>query len=110
MTKQSCSWSSTQSWSSSPGIASSTSVLSRGRYFSPFSKVCSIETTRSRNIFVLGIGVSAGEDLAGDHDPLDLARSFVDFGDARVAEVPLDGELLRVAVAAVDLERFRRDA
>src|SRR4051812_47197953 len=39
-----------------------------------------------------------------DHQPLDLGRAFVDLGDPRVAEVPLDVELLRVAHPAVDLD------
>src|SRR5439155_998814 len=43
---------------------------------------------------------------AGDHEPLDLARSLVDLGDLRVAVIPLDGELLRVAVATEDLDRL----
>ena len=47
------------------------------------------------------------EDLARDHEPLDLARALVDLGDLRVAVVALDRELLRVAVAAEDLDRLR---
>src|SRR5687767_15768338 len=47
------------------------------------------------------------ENPAGDDEALDLARPFVDLGDLRVAVVPLDGELLRVAVAAEDLDRLR---
>src|SRR4051794_26610917 len=46
------------------------------------------------------------EDRARDHEALDLARSLVDLGDLRVAVVALDGELLRVAVAAEDLDRL----
>src|SRR6185437_6985396 len=48
------------------------------------------------------------EDRAGDDEPLDLARSLVDLGDLRVAVVALDRELLRVAVAAEDLDRLAR--
>src|SRR5919108_3208730 len=48
------------------------------------------------------------EDRARDHEPLDLARALVDLRDLRVAVVPLDGELLRVPVAAEDLDRLRR--
>src|ERR671925_1043174 len=48
------------------------------------------------------------EDRAGDHEPLDLTRPLVDLRDLRVAVVPLDRELLRVAVAAEDLDRLRR--
>jgi hypothetical protein len=46
------------------------------------------------------------EQRAGDHEPLDLARALVDLGDLRVAVVALGGELLRVAVAAEDLDRL----
>src|SRR6266581_4014648 len=46
------------------------------------------------------------EDVARDHQPLDLARAFVDLGDLRVSVVALDRELLRVAVAAEDLDRL----
>src|SRR5262245_10525928 len=64
---------------------------------------------------VRGPGLSLGErslllpqseDGAGDDEPLDLARALVDLGDLRVALVPLDGELLRVAVPAEDLDRL----
>src|SRR5690348_1043769 len=48
------------------------------------------------------------EDAAGDHEALDLARALVDLGDLRVAVVALERELLRVAVAAEDLDRLRR--
>src|SRR5438874_12003017 len=44
------------------------------------------------------------EDRAGDHEPLDLARPLVDLGDLRVAVVALHRKLLRVAVAAEDLD------
>src|SRR3954465_14121235 len=46
------------------------------------------------------------EDLARDHESLDLARPLVDLGDLRVTVVALDGKLLRVAVAAEDLDRL----
>src|SRR3712207_8938909 len=46
--------------------------------------------------------------ISRDHEPLDLARPLVDLGDLRVAVVALDGELLRVAVAAQDLDRLGR--
>src|SRR5437868_9641415 len=48
------------------------------------------------------------EDLARDHEPLDLARALVDLGDLRVAVVALDRELLRVAVAPEHLDRLGR--
>ena len=46
------------------------------------------------------------EHRAGDHEPLDLARALVDLRDLRVAVVALDRELLRVPVAAEDLDRL----
>src|SRR5438067_5551033 len=46
------------------------------------------------------------EDRAGNHEALDLARALVDLGDLRVAVVALDRELLRVPVAAEDLDRL----
>src|SRR2546430_7903227 len=48
------------------------------------------------------------KDRACDYEPLDLARPLVDLRDLRVAVVPLDWELLRVAVAAEHLDRLRR--
>src|SRR3982074_1539567 len=50
------------------------------------------------------------EDLAGNDQPMNLARSFVDFGDAGIAEIPLDRVLLRVAVPAMHLGALRRAA
>src|SRR5450631_4516613 len=44
-------------------------------------------------------------EVASDEEPLDLARAFVDLRDARVAIVALDGIVVQVAVAAVDLDR-----
>src|SRR5215216_7910613 len=41
-----------------------------------------------------------------DHQPLDLRRPLVDLGDLGVAVVALGRELLRVAVAAEDLDRL----
>ena len=43
---------------------------------------------------------------AGDDQALDLARALVDLGDLGVAVVALGRELLRVAVAAEDLDRL----
>src|SRR5580700_8765038 len=40
------------------------------------------------------------EELAGDHDALDLVRAFVDLRELGVAEQLLDGVLLHVAVPA----------
>src|SRR5205085_10394043 len=50
------------------------------------------------------------EQRVRDDETLDLGRSFVDLGDARVAEVTLHVELLRVPHAAVDLHRLAVDA
>ena len=49
------------------------------------------------------VGLDAGEELAGDHDPLDLVGALVDLGDLGVAHHPLDGVLAGVAVAPEDL-------
>jgi len=46
----------------------------------------------------------------GDHQPLDLARPFINFRDARVSVCPLDGIFSAVAVAAVDLNGPVRDS
>src|SRR4051794_32115456 len=43
-----------------------------------------------------------------DHQPLDLRGPLVDLGDLGVAVVALGRELLRVAVAAEDLDRLAR--
>src|SRR5713101_796831 len=43
-------------------------------------------------------------------EALDFAGAFVDFGDAGVAVVAFDGIFAAVAVAAVDLDGFVRDA
>src|SRR5581483_9477539 len=53
-------------------------------------------------------GTLSPEELAGDHEPLDLARALVDLRDLRVPVVALDRELLRVTVAAEHLDRLRR--
>src|ERR671927_2030609 len=55
-----------------------------------------------------GTGGLQTEDRPRDDDALDLARPLVDLGDLRVPVVALDRELLRVAVAAEDLDRLRR--
>src|SRR4051794_39620348 len=49
------------------------------------------------------------EEVARDDQALDLARALVDLGDLRVAVVALGGEVLRVPVAAEDLDRLARD-
>ena len=49
---------------------------------------------------------SAREDVLRDDHALHFARALADLAELRVAEVPLDVELARVAVAAVDLERL----
>src|SRR5216684_5430532 len=41
-----------------------------------------------------------------DHQPLDLARPFVDRLDAAVAQIPFDRELVDVAIATMDLHRL----
>src|SRR5215217_2382405 len=54
------------------------------------------------------LALAQPEDRARDHEPLDLARPLVDLGDLRVAVEALSGELLRVPVAAENLDRLRR--
>src|SRR6185436_8065243 len=53
--------------------------------------------------------MSALGERSRDEQPLDLARAFVDLRDARVAVVALHRVVLDVAVAAMDLDRFRAD-
>jgi hypothetical protein len=48
------------------------------------------------------------QQAARDHEALDLARPLVDLHHARVAVEALDGVLLHVAVAAMDLDRLVR--
>ena len=50
------------------------------------------------------------QEPGGDDEALDFAGAFVDFGDAGVAVVALDGIFAGVAVAAVDLDGFVGDA
>src|SRR5436190_5330073 len=45
-----------------------------------------------------------------DHETLDFARPFVDFGDLGVPVVPFGREVGQIAVAAEDLQRFLGDA
>src|SRR5215218_1591198 len=54
-----------------------------------------------------GSRAALAEDLARDHQALDLARALVDLRDLRVAVVALERELLRIPVAAEDLDRLR---
>src|SRR3954469_18744509 len=73
-------------------------------------------TSRSRKGFGVAamggsLGVQAGrlaEQRPGDDQALDLAGALVDLRDLGVAVVALGGELLRVAVAAQDLDRLPR--
>src|SRR6185312_17237084 len=46
------------------------------------------------------------EDLPADHEPLDVARAFVDLADAHVAVNALDRKIGDVAIAAVNLKRI----
>src|SRR6185312_17124850 len=69
------------------------SAAARRRFTSSCARGCRAERSRR-------------EEVARDDHALDLARAFADFADLRVAEVTLDGELARVAVTAVDLQRL----
>src|SRR4051812_6553277 len=52
-----------------------------------------------------------GEDPAGDHEPLDVARALADLGELRVAQEAPDRVVLDVAVAAMEQQRrVRRSA
>src|SRR5207249_8150750 len=53
---------------------------------------------------------SGAQDPGRNDQTLDFAGPFVDFGDARIAVVALYRVFAAVAVAAVDLNRFVRDA
>src|SRR5580704_11089980 len=50
------------------------------------------------------------QDPSGDDQALDLAGAFVNFGDARIAVGAFDWVFAAVAVAAMNLNRFMRDA
>src|SRR6266571_1919833 len=43
------------------------------------------------------------EEAAGDDEPLDFGRAFVNFGNLGVAEVPLNGIIVHVSVSAENL-------
>src|SRR6266542_6372974 len=49
------------------------------------------------------------EEVAGDHELLDLRGALVDLRDLRVPEIPLDLVLLDEAVATVHLDGVGRD-
>src|SRR5450432_1562740 len=53
-------------------------------------------------------GASATQDVARDHNPLDLRGALVDLQQLGIAHQLLDRILLGVAVAAEDLDRVRR--
>src|SRR5437764_5350205 len=50
-----------------------------------------------------------GDQLAGDDDALQFVGALADHQERRVAVEALDGELLRIAVAAMDAHRFEAD-
>src|SRR4051794_12274266 len=56
----------------------------------------------------LTVSAELAQELARDHDALDLVRALVDLGDLRVAHHPLDWIFLDVAVAAEDLHGVGR--
>src|SRR6476661_8381462 len=47
--------------------------------------------------------------LARDHQPLDLARAFIDLCDLGVSEIALDRHFLGITHAGVDLHGLVRD-
>ena len=52
----------------------------------------------------------APEQVAGDHQPLDLTGAFINLSDASVTVVPLGWHLCHVAHATQDLHGLRRKA
>src|SRR3954465_14148389 len=50
-----------------------------------------------------------GDQLAGDYDALQLVGALADDEERRIAVEALDGELLGIAVAAMDAHRFEAD-
>src|SRR5690606_28620490 len=65
--------------------------------------------SRARGSPSTGFSWSSAHYARRDDAALALARALVDLGDPRVAVVPLDGELGRIPVAAVDLDGLVRD-
>src|SRR3954447_7434633 len=103
----------------SPGrpICSSNGPTSSGPYSGRTGSPESVVNSASRSVDCLSsvairrsLSAASGgaKEGAGDHEPLDLARALVDLGDLGVAVVALGRELLRVAVAAEDLDRLAR--
>src|SRR5580765_1728148 len=70
---------------------------------------CAAQTLPGECMFLFAIARILTGQVAGDHHALDLARSFVDLRDARIAVVALDRVVVQVAVAAVDLDRLGAD-
>src|SRR5439155_6484212 len=52
------------------------------------------------------IGLHSAQDLAGDHQPLDLARALADLHQLGVAVHALDRQVAHVADPAMDLDRL----
>src|SRR4051812_35031837 len=84
-----------------PGGASSAPRWSSGV---ASAEGAALSARRGRSAFARDLA----EQRPRDHEPLDLARALVDLGHLRVAVVALGRELLRVAVAAEDLDRLPR--
>src|SRR5579883_984560 len=87
------------------GSWSSRSRMSRAAArTSPASTRSATRASACSRSFVI-LGASLGEQVARDHQPLDLVRALADLAQLGVAERALDGEVAGVAVAAVDLDR-----
>src|SRR5690606_3909996 len=70
---------------------------------------CSLVSSKSITPLPSASPLELPVELAVDDHALDLARALVDLRDARVPEVALDGEVLRVTVTAQDLHGVVRD-
>src|SRR5258706_12101779 len=70
---------------------------------------CAAQTLPGECMFLFAIARILTGQVAGDHHALDLARALVDLRDARIAVVALDRVVVKVSVAAVDLDRLGAD-
>src|SRR5882672_5661750 len=91
-------------WWGPPAAAGTAPPAARG---SPSRRARRARSPSSRHATWVSSRPCLAEELARDHDPLDLRGALVDLGDLGVPEVALHGELARVAVATVHLHRLR---
>src|SRR5262245_13766185 len=90
-----------------PESAASSAAAARGSFSTTVSARASAgmspERTEAARAEASRTAGSDFQNASRDDEVLDLRRALVDLGDARVAEVALDGELARVAGPAMDL-------